>query len=273
MDARQRTIQLAAVLITAAVAVTACSPAPSSSTSLLKQVINRGTLRVATITGDAPYESVGASGQLEGYDIDIANALAKALGVKAELTTTDIAGRIALLQSNKADITIADLSMTLERAQTVAFTDPYALEGIQLMVKASSKFNDLADLNTATAKIGVGRGSAQAPTVSAAVPKAPPLTEFASLADEIQAVSSGQIDAAALSTLQIGQTMQNQPGTFRVLPTMVQRFEDNIGLPSGDFAWWYYVNTFVHQINTDGTNCSLYQKWIGGAPPDFVKCL
>jgi hypothetical protein len=42
-------------------------------------------------------------------------------------------------------------------------------------------------------------------------------------------------------------------------------------LPQGDFVWWMWLNHFVHQINDDGTNYTLWVKWFGTEPPPFVK--
>ena len=57
-----------------------------------------------------------------GYDVDFAKALAKSLGVKLELVATNPANRIPLLQSGKADLIVADITITPERAQVIDFS-------------------------------------------------------------------------------------------------------------------------------------------------------
>lgn len=63
--------------------------------------------------------------------MDFAKALAKSLGVKLELVATNPANRIPLLQSGKADLIVADITITPERAQVIDFSTPYFVTGKQ----------------------------------------------------------------------------------------------------------------------------------------------
>ena len=126
--------------------------------SLLADVLSRGTLRVAITPGNPPWCYVDPNGDLMGYDADIANALGKALGVQVQFVRTDTAGRVAQLQAHKADVTISTFTPTLDRMKTIAFTDPYAIDGMQVLVRADSKINTIKDIPKG-ARVGVGRGS------------------------------------------------------------------------------------------------------------------
>ena len=67
-----------------------------------------GVVKVATFDANPPFGSVDAkTHHIVGYDVDFAQALAKALGVKLELVATNPANRIPLLQSGKADLIVA----------------------------------------------------------------------------------------------------------------------------------------------------------------------
>src|ERR1700736_3203639 len=81
------------------------APVPRAADNILSEVLRRGTVRIAVNTGNEPRQFADENGNLQGYDIDIANHLAKQLGVTAEFIRTDVAGRVAMLQSHKADIT------------------------------------------------------------------------------------------------------------------------------------------------------------------------
>ncbi len=72
-----------------------------------------GVVKVATFDANPPFGSVDAkTHHIVGYDVDFAQALAKALGVKLELVATNPANRIPLLQSGKADLIVADITIT-----------------------------------------------------------------------------------------------------------------------------------------------------------------
>ena len=98
-----------------------------------------GVVKVATFDANPPFGSVDAkTHHIVGYDVDFAQALAKALGVKLELVATNPANRIPLLQSGKADLIVADITITPERAQVIDFSTPYFVTGQQFLVPAGS---------------------------------------------------------------------------------------------------------------------------------------
>lgn len=236
----------------------------------MAQVVKRGTLRVATVNGNPPFEAVGPDGKLEGYDIDLANMIAAALKVKVEFIQTDNPGRIALLQTSKADITIANFTRTLERAKTVSFTDPYSLVGMQYLVKADrSDLKSAKDLNQTGKKIGGSRGGTAEENVKMSSPKAE-LVLFQGIADTLQALDDGRTDATSQDNVFNAITMTKYPGKYKVVPEILSREDICIGLPQGDFEWYRWLNQFVYEVNTNGTNAQLWAKWIGGTPPYFV---
>ena len=91
-----------------------------------------GVVKVATFDANPPFGSIDAkTHEIVGYDVDFAKALAKSLGVKLELVATNPANRIPLLQSGKADLIVADITITPERAQVIDFSTPYFVTGQQ----------------------------------------------------------------------------------------------------------------------------------------------
>ena len=116
-----------------------------------------GVVKVATFDANPPFGSVDAkTHHIVGYDVDFAQALAKALGVKLELVATNPANRIPLLQSGKADLIVADITITPERAQVIDFSTPYFVTGQQFLVPAGSP--DKLD-EYSKARIGAVKGT------------------------------------------------------------------------------------------------------------------
>lgn len=114
-------------------------------------------MKVATFDANPPFGSIDAkTHEIVGYDVDFAKALAKSLGVKLELVATNPANRIPLLQSGKADLIVADITITPERAQVIDFSTPYFVTGQQFLVPAKSpdKLDDYS-----RARIGAVKGT------------------------------------------------------------------------------------------------------------------
>lgn len=246
-----------------AASLTAAAPAAAQEANVLNQVIERGTVRIAIIGGNAPYSSIGPSGAPEGYDIDIANQLAEALGVEPEFIITDIPGRVVSLQSGKADLTIATFTRNVERSKVIAFTDPYLVVGLQFVVPASREdLNTVEDLNKPEIKIGITRGGTAEVSVPKAVPNAT-IARFDNVNDTMLALQSNQTDAMSQDNLYTTGLLNNRPGQFKALPGLYSREDISIGLPAGQFDWYRVINTWVDQFNASGENNRVFKKWFG----------
>lgn len=84
------------------------------------------TIRIATEGAYPPFNYVDSSGELGGFDVDIAKALCAAAELECEIVAQDWDGIIPGLLAEKYDVIIASMTMTPERAEVVAFTGKYA---------------------------------------------------------------------------------------------------------------------------------------------------
>lgn len=96
--------------------------ANESSVSAIKK---RGVLRVAVFGDLPPYGWVDDHGNRVGYDVRLARQMAKDMGVKVKFTQVNANNRVDTLNSNKADIVLANFTQTPERKQVVDFAKPY----------------------------------------------------------------------------------------------------------------------------------------------------
>jgi len=93
----------------------------------------KGVLRFATNGNIAPFAYI-KDGQMVGYDIEIAMAVAGKLGLKLELIHVDLAAIIPSLVANRSDMAGCGITVTPERAQSVLFSDPHYAGGVVVMV-------------------------------------------------------------------------------------------------------------------------------------------
>jgi polar amino acid transport system substrate-binding protein len=112
--------------VMAASAVVALLPGRPAHADVLANIQKAGVIRVAIPNDFPPFGSLGPDLKLQGYDIDMANLVAKELGVKAELVPVTSTNRIPFLTTGKVDIVISSLGKNAERAKVIDFTQAYA---------------------------------------------------------------------------------------------------------------------------------------------------
>ncbi|MGI4952433.1 MAG: transporter substrate-binding domain-containing protein [Janthinobacterium lividum] len=256
--------------LAAAFVVMGAGGAVAQTPGLLQQITTRGTIRIAVLPSLPPYSRVLPTGEPEGYDIDIAKRLADALKVKPEFVVTDIPGRVTSLQTRKVDVTIADFTRNVERSLTIAFTDPYVVTTMRMLVPEGAKWKSIADMGDgAGLKIAISRGGTAERAVPAALAKAT-LTRFNTQADEMSALLSGQVDAMAEDDFYNTQAIKDRPGKLRQLDGTLARAELAIGLPAGDPDFLRVLNLFVAQMNASGDNARMFKQWFGFDQPKIT---
>jgi polar amino acid transport system substrate-binding protein len=261
----RRTLAFGAILA-AALAMPGAAGAQQSP-GIMQQVLSRGTLRIAVLPSLPPYSRVLPSGEAEGYDIDIAKRLADALKVKPEFVVTDIPGRVTSLQTRKVDVTIADFTRNVERSTTIAFTSPYLVTTMRLLVPEAHKGASIAELaDGAGLRVAISRGGTAERAVPAALPKAT-IVRFNTQADEMSALLGGQVDAMAEDDFYNTQAIKDRPGKLRQLDGTLARAEIGIGLPAGDADWLRVLTLFVDQLNASGDNARMFKQWFGFDQP------
>ena len=119
------------------------SSANESSVSAIKK---RGVLRVAVFGDLPPYGWVDDHGNRVGYDVRLARQIAKDMGVKVKFTQVNANNRVDTLNSNKADIILANFTVTPERKQVVDFAKPYMKVSVGVVSPTNSPITSASQL-------------------------------------------------------------------------------------------------------------------------------
>ena len=141
-------LALGLVALTSIVTLSACGS--SSSKDTLSKIKDKGTLTVALSPDYAPFEFQmlkDGKNEIVGSDVDLANEIGKALGVKVKIQAMDFNNVLASVTSGKADIAISGISADPDRAKSYDFSDSYYTANNVIVVKKEhhDKYATIAD--------------------------------------------------------------------------------------------------------------------------------
>jgi polar amino acid transport system substrate-binding protein len=249
--ARRRLIRGGSTGLMAAAAATvpaAPAAAQASPDSLLRKVLDRGCLIVGTGSSNAPWHFEDEPGRLTGMDIAMARILAKGLFDDESLidfVRQDPAARIPNITTGKVDAVIQFMTIAPTRAQLVAYSRPYFVEGLSLLMSPHGKYKTYDDLiaagNAVRAFVLQNRFAEQ--TVSDSLPHAQAI-QLDTQANVIQAVESWRADVAMADTSTVAWLMMKKnPGRFLDAGHSFYSILYGAALRQGDPDWLHFVDT------------------------------
>src|ERR1700722_16556271 len=168
---------------------------PVHAESTLDKILKEKKIRVAIDVGNPPFGILDKDGQPDGSDVAVARQMAKDMGVELEFVQVPSTGRIPALLAGRADVTIASISVTTDRAKAVMYCNPNGALSITIFASQSVKIKTPADL--VGKRVGITRATLEEATVPKMAPEGTKIVWYDDLASTVQALLSGQVDAAA----------------------------------------------------------------------------
>ena len=209
-----------------------------------------------------------ATGDLSGFEIDIARAIADAIFGEPghiEFRAITTADRIPVLQQGKVDIVIRTMTMTCERWQLVSFSAEYLATRQRLLVRAGSGIKTFADLGGR--KVCATRGSTSIRTIVRQPSHPIPVTTESTL-DCLVLLQQGQVDAVSTIDVLLAALATQDPKT-RVVGPAESDEPAGVGVAQTEPELVRFVNSVLERYKADGRWTRSYQRWLGrlGAVP------
>ena len=212
-----RRLATAAVAVLAALGMAACSGGAGSSSSSGAQVGDRspeqikeaGEIVIGIFSDKAPFGYIDANGKPAGYDVVYGDRIAADLGVTAKYVPVDAAARTEVLASNKVDITLANFTVTPERAEKVDFANPYFKVSLGVVSPTSAEITDVSQLAGKT--LIVTKGTTAEAYFEANHPEIK-LQKYDQYSDAYQALEDGRGDAFSTDNTEVIAWAIQHPG-------------------------------------------------------------
>ena len=225
-------------------------------------------LKMATNSTFPPYEFI-KDGKIVGIDVEIAEELSKKLGYKLEILDMEFNTIISSIESGKANVGLAGLTVTDERKESVNFSTPYAKSVQVVVVPTDSKIASIDDLEGR--KIGTQLGTtgdiyAQDDFGEEAV------QSFDKHADAILALKSGQIDLVMVDEMTAKALIENNP-ELKILDTPYAEEDYAIAVTKDNPELLDSINTALGEMKADGSLEAIIGKYIVGDQKEITAKL
>ncbi|HUR41383.1 MAG TPA: transporter substrate-binding domain-containing protein [Verrucomicrobiae bacterium] len=242
--------------------ISAQAAVPTDESPTLAKIKARGELRVGLEAGYMPFEMRDKSGELIGFDIDLAKLMARKLGVKVTVVNQAWDGIIPALLTDKFDVLMGGMTITPERAERVDFCDPYLTIGQTVLLRANLKdrIKSHKDLDTPEFTVLSKLGTTGEIATRKAFKRAK-IRTFEHEADAAIEVRNGRADGFVYD-LPFNAVMAAQnPKSLVHLHEPFTREDLGWAIRKNDPALRAWLNEFLAGLKKDGRYQALYKKW------------
>jgi arginine transport system substrate-binding protein len=219
------------------------------------------TIRFAMEASYPPFEFVDSGNKIQGFDVDLANAVCKEIQADCTFTNQAFDSLIPSLKFRRFDAVISGMDITPEREKQVAFTTPY-YENSALFIAEKGKFADLAALKGK--RVGMQNGSTHQKYL---MEKHPEITAvpYDSYQNAVLDLKNGRLDAVFGDTAVVNEWLKQNPNLSSVGEKITDKDYFGIGLGiavrQNNTDLLKKLNDGLAKVKADGTYQTLYSKW------------
>lgn len=233
--------------------------------STLEEIQERGKLILGTSGGMAPMTRALKSGGAAGFDIDLAEMVAQAMGVELEIKVIPFDKLLDAVEDEKVDLAISNITMTPERNMKVAFVGPYFVSGKCFVSKDPelSKTQNAMMFNNTNRSIAVLEGSTSETFVKVLMPHAKRIAVTDDLAGA-KLVEEGKADALLSEYPTCALIVNSNPkAEFGSLFTTLTYDPIGIAVNGEDAHMINWMQNFILRVQASGLLEKIAVKWMG----------
>ncbi|WKY43400.1 ABC transporter substrate-binding protein [Eubacteriaceae bacterium ES2] len=248
-----------------AVVLTGCSSSSTDDSATAEDPLADGVLTIGVDDTYLPMEFRNDQNELVGFDIDFANALAEELGVTVEFQTVAWDGIFNGLNAKQYDVIISSTSITPDRLESFAMTDPYVANGIVLVSRTDAEpVTEFAQLE------GKSLGAQIETTADIAAEKLKAdegvnvdIKKFDGMLDAFAALEGKQIDNIITDIGVATYYVSEKPDTFVVSSDVLTNEPIGITCRAEDTALVETLNTAIKALQDSGKMTEISNVWFG----------
>eukprot|EP01037_Dinobryon_pediforme_P026466 gene26466-28997_t len=200
---------------------------------------------------------------LVGMDVDLCNALAKEMGLKATPKPLSVEARISEVKMGRVDLVIANLAYTKTRGEQIEFSNAYYITKEVLLVKKSDAAKTLADFEGK--RISATKGSTSEQSIHMSVKDGVPVT-FQDTGSAYLALQQNKVSGFVtnmMTAIQFVQQTKGTPDELAILREPMALEPIGAGMRKGEPAFTAAVNKGLMGLEANGEFKKIWDKWLG----------
>ena len=238
--------------------------ASASASPIIDRILQRGELVVGMAGNMPPLNMTTKEGELIGYEVDLAQAMAAAMGVKAKMEIISFGELLTALRTGKIDIILSNMTITPGRNLKVAFVGPYFTSGKAFLTKINTiaLADEPEDIDAKKTRLVALKGSTSEAFVEKVLPGATLIT--AKDYDEaVEMVLQDKVHAmvADYPICVVSVFRYPNKGLLAVVTTLTYE-PIGVGVPAGDPLLVNWVENFMGIAEKTGLLEELKRKWL-----------
>ncbi|MGH8383288.1 ABC transporter substrate-binding protein [Pseudomonas sp.] len=215
-----------------------------------------------------PFESVAADGSLQGFDIELGNAICAKLQVKCTWVHNEFDGMIPALRARKFDAIMSSMAVTPARLKQIDFTSRLFLSPTSVIVRKSADFGDTPE-SLKGKQVGVLQGSLQEAYARAKLaPLGTQVKAYQAQDQNYADLLNGRLDAILTDKLEAQLNFLTKPegADFKSGPTIKDPtlpLDIAMGLRKNDSELKALLDKGIAAVHADGTFAAIQKKYVG----------
>lgn len=229
----------------------------------LQRVVDFKVLNVGMSGNQPPMNAVNRDGQLMGFDVDLARALATAMKVKLEIKVMPFGELEGALQDDKIDMIISGMGITPARTELASFVGPYMMSGKSLLTKDSVLANakDSSHFNRKDLKLVALENSTSSTFITSVTPEST-LIEVSDYDKGVAMVISGEADGMVADMPACVLAVMRYPDAgLRTLSRPITVEPIGIAISKDDPQFLNLVENYLESYEKMGVLTQLRKKW------------
>ncbi len=240
----------------------------TESESIYDRVIADGKVRVGVRFDNPPLSFIEENGNWVGFDVDLANALARQLGVEIEMVKVDETTRISFLQEGKIDMAVASMNHTRQREDAVDFSLTYFWDNQSFLVRTGT-YSTLEEMIGKKVAANAGSSAILAWQTYVTLKGSPEaeIVEFTDKLAAVQALRDGVVDGYTEDNITL-LALAGGDLNLTLIPGGFNPVQFGIGIPENNSRWRDQINYALQDLWKNGVYQEIYDKWFTG--PDAI---